>query len=42
MIDYPFTDGKYQGIMTSEMYKKTSYKKWAMEQDKPVGGLLKF
>ena len=24
------------------MYKKTSYRKWAMEQDKPAGGLLKF
>ena len=42
MIDYPFTHGKYQGIMASEMYKKTSYRKWAMEQDKPAGGLLTF
>ncbi len=24
------------------MYTKSSYKKWAMEQDKPSGGLLKF
>ena len=42
MIDYPFTHGKYQGIMTFEMCKKTSSRKWTMEQDKPAGGLLKF
>ncbi len=42
MIDYPFIHGKYQGIMASKMYKKTSYRNWAMEQDKLAGGLLKF
>ena len=42
MIDYPFTHGKYKGIMASEMFKKTSYRNWAMMQDKPTGGLLKF
>ncbi len=42
MIDYPFTHGKYQGIMAPEMYKKTYYQKWAMDQDKLAGGLLKF
>ncbi len=42
MIDYPFTHGKYQGIMASGMYMKTFSRKWAMEQDKPTDGLLKF
>jgi len=31
MADYPFTHGKHEGIMASEIYKKKAYVKWAME-----------
>ncbi len=41
-MDYPFTHGKYQGNMASEMYKKPHYINWVVVQDNPNGGLLKF
>ena len=42
MADYPFTHGKHEGIMASEMYKKKSYTKWAMEQENATGPVLIF
>jgi hypothetical protein len=42
MADYPFTHGIHEGIMASEMYKKKSYVKWAMEQQNATGPVLKF
>jgi hypothetical protein len=39
---YTFAHGKCEGIMASEIYKKKSRTKWAMEQDNVDDPVLEF